>query len=252
MIKNISTLLILLCSVFSFSQNAILLKNTNPKAKELHHALNATKDSLILRCSSALTKVDIFNEEYDSSVIVNTRNTKVPLNDLPSGKFVIEVQLPDKIISMNLVKRGNERPLSAFKSEPIAEGMGMMLDENLKIVKASPHKSIEFLLTRTKKSPQAPKAKKYFWIESLTVNEVGSSKTMKLADQQLVDKLILKHQLEIKCYTGKQNTLTVWEVYNTRKFIEHQMTNSNFVYSQSTEVFNPTPYYKTRTKSINL
>ncbi|EPR72687.1 hypothetical protein ADIWIN_2300 [Winogradskyella psychrotolerans RS-3] len=256
MIKNISTLLVLLLTSISFGQNIILLQNTNPKAKELKHSLNSTKDSLMLGCDSKILKVEIFNENYEQLIIVEANNTKISLKDIPNGNFIIETRIDEKIIVMDLIKHDDYNDTSNsglyHNMEQIIEGKGMMLDEELKVIKSSPNKSIEFILTGGKAKNHSAKNQKYFWTETQIINESGSSKTMRLADQKSVDKMIHRHKLEINSDSGKLNKLTVWEVYNKGEFMENQVSNPEFVYSSSTDLYNHIPYYSTTNNIQNL
>ncbi|WP_179335710.1 hypothetical protein [Winogradskyella costae] len=249
MIKNTSILLVILMTSISFGQNTILLKNTNPKAKELKHSLNSTKDSLMLGCDSKILNVEIFNEDYEQIIEVDANTTQISLKDIPNGNFIIETRLFEKIIAFDLIKHEDYNDVSRSSMhqnlEQITEGKGMMLDEELQVIKSSPKKSIEFILTGGKAKNQDSKNQKYFWTETEIINKIGSCKTMRLADQKSVDKMIYRHKLEIKSDSGKLNKLTVWEVYNKGEFMENQVSNPKFVYSSSTNSYNHTPYYST-------
>lgn len=256
MTKKICTLLILFSTMTMSSQNNILFKNFNPKAKELKHNLNHTKDSLVLAYDKLINIVEIFNEDYEKTTIVQKNNVKVPLDDLPVGKFVVEVTLVDRIIVMGLLKQDYYDEASnsniAINKEEVAEGKGMMLDEGLKVIKSSPHNSIEYILTRGKTKSKSNKSQKFYWTVTKTNSEIGSSKTMRLVDQACVDRMILKNKLEYKSASGNANELTVWEVYDTTKFMENQVVNPNFMYSQTSEFFNTSPYYTTENSTQNI
>lgn len=247
MIKTISTLLILFSTIFSHSQNITLVKNTNPKAKELKHNLNTAKDSLILSCENKIFKVEIFNEDYENIIIVDAHNIQISLKEIPVGKFVIETKLLDKIIVTDLIVYDNfeDRLTSGLSSkvEEVAEGKGMMLDEEQNIIKSSPKKSLAFILTRENNNKENSSNQKFFWTETHINNKSGSSKTKKLVDQKSAERMILKHKHELNSETGKLNELTVWEVYNTRKFMQKLVSNPDFVYTSTTDLFNKTPYY---------
>ena len=66
---------------------------------------------------------------------------------------------------------------------------------------------------------------------------------MKLVDKESVDRMIKNNKLENNSVTGRLNELTVWEVYNTSKFMRNQMSNPNFIYSSTSDLFNVVPYY---------
>lgn len=256
MIKNISTLLILFSTLINYGQNFTLLKNNNPKAKELKHNLNFTKDSLILGSETKILQVEIFNEDFEKMIKVENFETQISLNDIPEGKFVVETKLVDKIIILGLLRYDyiNETVNISATTEKrnIAEGNGMMLDESLNIIKKTPNKSIEFILTGSTAKRNNNKKQKFYWVLTKINSESGSSKTMKLVDKKSVDRLILKHKQELNSTSGKLNELVVWEVYNTSKFMEQQMLNPEFFYSITSDVFNTTPYYSTQIKVTNL
>lgn len=251
MIKNISTLLILFSTIINYGQNFTLIKNKHPKAKELIHHLNSTRDSLMLECEAKILKVDIFNEDYEKVVTVEDFKIQISLKDVPVGKFVIEAKLIDKIIVMDLIRQNTICKASLTKNET-AEGKGMMLDESLNVISKSPNKSIEFILTGVKAKKQITKKQRFYWVLTKVNNESGSSKTMRLLNKVYVDRLILKHKQELNSVSGKLNKLTVWEVYNTTKFMEHQMLNPDFFYSLHSDLFNTTPYYATENTVQNI
>ncbi|QXP77745.1 MULTISPECIES: hypothetical protein [Winogradskyella] len=252
MTKNISTLLVLLLTLLSHSQNTILIQNKNPKAKELKHRLNSTKDSLLLYSESKILQIEIFNEDFEKKVNIEAFKTLISLEDVPIGNFVVEVKLTDKIILIDLIKNNKFNYNISSDIKETLGGKGMMLDENLNIVNSVPNESIEFILTRVNTKKQLSNNQKYFWTESKIINKSGSCKTMRLANKEIVDKMILKHQLEIESNAGKSNKLTIWEVYNTKKFMENQLANPDFVYSISAEIFNSNPYYSTQVNTQNL
>jgi hypothetical protein len=250
--KRIYTLLILLLTLSIYGQNATLIKNYNPKAKELKHNLSYVGDTLILASEKQIIQVDIFNEDYEKLVVIEDYNAQISLRDLPEGKYVIEAKLVDKIILMDIIKYDDFNEAVNSSISDIAEGQGMMLDEGLNIIKNAPNTSIEYILTREKKTNTSNKNQKFYWIVIKINNESGSTKTMKLVDQKSVDRMIIKNKLENSSAFGKFNELIVWEVYNTSKFMEQQVLNPDFMYSLTSDLFNTTPYYSTQKSIQNL
>ena len=246
MYKKALTLFVLFLTLAVNSQNIVLLKNFNPKARELKHSLNTTKDSLLLKCEKKIIKVEIFNDDYDRAFVVEGSETKIPLTDIPFGKFEVEATLGDKIILMHIVRykdidRLSNSSISDEKEDGIIE-KGMMLDENLNAIKSSPKNSIEHILSKGRRKKQI-RNKKFFWAVYHINNKLGSSKTMKLVDKETADKMIRKNKLELNSVSGKLNELTIWEVYNTTKFMKHQSSNPGFINSSSSDLFNSIPYY---------
>jgi len=249
-----SILLISFVTLFTFGQNATLLKNYNPKVKELKHNLNTTKDSLLLDCEKTIHQVDIFNEDFEKIITVDSNSSKIALNDMPEGKFVVEVKLVDKIVVMHLVIYQNIRNsfTSTSDRKEIAEGVGMMLDEGLNVIKRPPNMSLEYLLNNGKVKTHTPKSKKLYWTVFRVNNEISSSKTMRLVDKTTAERMIITHKLEHQSPLGTRNQLIIWEVYDTTKFMEQQLVNPDFVYSVTSEHFNTTPYFSSEQSGQNM
>jgi hypothetical protein len=69
---------------------------------------------------------------------------------------------------------------------------------------------------------------------------------MKLVQKESAERMILKNKIEHNSASGKLNELIIWEVYDTTKFMENQVSNPDFVYSSSSDIFNTSPYYSTK------
>jgi hypothetical protein len=253
MIKSIYTLLVIFSTATVSSQNINLIKNTHPKARVLDHILNETRDSLILKSETTILQVEIFNEDYENLIIVENGGIQIPLKELPSGKFVVEAKLTDRIIVMDLIKRDSANDRSnatvSFNGDDLPGGIGMMLDEQQNIVKHSPTTSIEYIFTRSKSNKKTTKKQKFYWTITKVNNGMTSNKTMRLANQETVDKMISKHKLETKTSNGRLNELLVLEVYDKTKFIASQVANPDYINSYTSEFFNVSPYY---TSEINF
>ncbi|WP_299130204.1 hypothetical protein [uncultured Winogradskyella sp.] len=245
-IKQI-TLLSLLLTVNIFAQQTVLLKNYNPKVKDLKHRLNLTKDSLVLLSEEKIKTVEIFNAHIEKTIIVDDFNTKIDISNLPMGKFEVEVKLEHKIALMHIVRyEGNIEAKGSNKTSKdynASVNNEMMLDEDLKPITYR-QRGIEKLLSRPKARAGT---KKYYWIIYKVNNKLGANKTMKLVDEQTALKLIKRNKLELNSYSAQHNELTVWEVYNTDEFMKKQATNPNFIYASSSDSFNTTPYYTVNT-----
>lgn len=254
--NKIFILFILYSSLITFGQNATLLKNYNPKVKELNHQLNFAKDSLILECETTILKVDFHNEDYEKVSIIESNSTKIALNDMPKGKFVVEVKLVDKIALMHIIihQDSNDIFTSTALSEnnEIAEGRGMMLDEGLNVITRPPKMSLENMLNQRTTKTYIQKKEILYWTVIRVNNESGSNKTMRLVDKKAADRMILRNKLEHQSALGKHNELIVWEVYNTSKFMEHQLENPNFMYAVRSDYFNTTPYFTSQQTEQNL
>ena len=98
------TAIFLFLTVSLYGQKSTLLQNVNVRAKELKHSLNKTGDSLILEGKRTIYKVEIFNNNYEESLIVKDSKVTIPLNNVPVGRFVVEAALPDRLIVITLLR----------------------------------------------------------------------------------------------------------------------------------------------------
>jgi hypothetical protein len=198
-------------------------------------------------CESPIFKVEIFNEDYEKIIIVENIVAHIPLNDLPSGRFVVEVQLSNKIVVMHLVRRDNmdDAPNSnlTLGEKELAEANTMDLTGDQNIKSNVSHHRIEFLLSGRKPKPVSNKNQKSYWTLAIVNTGDTSSRTMQLANQKTADKMISKHKLEIKTFNARRNELIIWEVFDKTKFLEQQFANPDYINSSVSNFFDVSPYY---------
>ncbi|QNK76324.1 hypothetical protein H7F37_09225 [Winogradskyella sp. PAMC22761] len=97
----------------------------------------------------------------------------------------------------------------------------------------------------TKEVNTAPKniASKY-WVSYKINSGTSSEKTLKMADQQTVDRIIRKIKIDMRTTTGRLNELTVWEVFNSTDFAKHKRKHKKNYMNIDSDSFNKIPYYK--------
>lgn len=128
--RTLCTAVFLLLTIFSYSQKSTLLQNVNIRAKELKHHLNKTEDSLILEGERTIYKVEIFNRDFERTIVVKDSKVKIPLKDIPVGRFVVEAVLPDRLVVITLLRNESlnqplnrplpKRKISLFGDAPLA------------------------------------------------------------------------------------------------------------------------------------
>jgi hypothetical protein len=119
--------------------------------------------------------------------------------------------------------------------------MGLTRDKNIKSNVS--HHSIEFLLSGRKPKQVSNKNQKFYWTLAIVNTGDTSNRTMQLANQKTVDKMISKHKLEIKTFNARRNELIIWEVYDKTKFLEQQFANPDYINSSVSSFFDVSPYY---------
>ncbi|MGB3607500.1 MAG: hypothetical protein WBA19_10110 [Psychroserpens sp.] len=84
----------------------ILRKNYNPLAYDLDHNLSHTQDSLLLKNKTLFTKVRFINEENELIFDFNpaVKEAKIPLHELPLGKYTVMFYQKHKIIVFQVDK----------------------------------------------------------------------------------------------------------------------------------------------------
>lgn len=218
---------ILLCSILSYGQQIKFHKNVNYRASILEQSLENNGTVLVLESKdNHILQIDIFNEFYSKTFAVNDSKTKIDLEILPIGNYVIQAKVDKKWIVMYLEKI-DEFPITYIE-------------------KKDKHLTTNILNRSQIKSNTHNKTKKvaYYWVVSEINSSFGSRKSMRLEYKEDIAKLIHKHKLELKSSVGKNNTLTIYEVYNTSEFMPNQLKNPTYYETEnSSEAFNAIPYY---------
>ncbi len=225
---SLSLAVLILSTVMAFGQKIRFEKNINYKASSLHQALNASRDSLILKSiGDRIQRVDIFSDDYTKQVKVDDYHTKIDLSRLPLGTYVVQAKIDKKWIVMSLEKY-----------------------ENMQLAEANPHagkKKVNQVST-LQKSKIKQGTPKYCWVVEESLSGMGSYKSMKLEYTSEVAKLISKNKLELKSDTGRANKLIVYAIYDKSKFMTMQMRNPNYYKSvEESSYFDTNPYYISET-----
>ena len=117
----------------------------------------------------------------------------------------------------------------------------VVLNEGNTNLQPKPKTSLSGMLNWKAKKPNT--SEKVFWIAHIVNSGTTSRKSMKLVSQSEIDRIIAKHKIESKTNQGKLNKLTVWEVYDTVKFMQKQAENPDYINSAVSNLFDVSPYY---------
>ena len=250
LVKKWSWTLFCLCSLnMSLSQDIVFLKNTNPAAKELDQSLSATNDSLILKSSKIIQQVDIFNETFKKSILINDLETKIDLKDLPLGEYVVQAISNKKWIVMYVVKSDKSKQLMTKQK---SDAIGQLNTRIANSKNAYLTKEEFFARQRQKATKIGIRKQAIFWVVSETKMGSGSGKSMALKSEREVMKLIEKNKLELNSQVAKYNTLSVYEVYDVKQFMRKQFRNPEFFKSEHSNIFNAKPFYTSEPKSTGI
>lgn len=107
--KILYTSVFLLLTTLCYCQQSRLFQNVNYRAKELKHRLNTAGDSLTLEGERTIYKVEIFNQNFEQTIMVDGSKVIIPLTDIPLGRFVVQASLDDKLIVLTLLR---DHPMS--------------------------------------------------------------------------------------------------------------------------------------------
>ncbi|WP_422105886.1 hypothetical protein [Winogradskyella sp.] len=122
MLKNFTIPVFMFLMLASYGQKSTLLQNVNFRAKDLKHGLNEIGDSLILTSEKTIYSVEIFNQDFEKVVDVAANETKIPLNDTPLGRLVVQAKMQNKRIIMTLLRHEEIEIISEeqLESDPIS------------------------------------------------------------------------------------------------------------------------------------
>ncbi|NRD19401.1 hypothetical protein HNV08_05025 [Winogradskyella eckloniae] len=91
-----------------------------------------------------------------------------------------------------------------------------------------------------------------YWVEYRINNGQSSQKIQKLGDQDTVDRMIKKIEIDKKTKAGRLNELIIWTVYDPPKFVQHKKNNKSNFTTLPSESYNIEPYYKKVNDPDNL
>jgi len=81
----------------------LLVPNVHPNAKELKHALNKTKDTLLLESEHTISSVTLQSKEHRYYYPLKYKSFELGLNYVEPGKYTVIVITNRKIIVFNLI-----------------------------------------------------------------------------------------------------------------------------------------------------
>lgn len=261
-----------------FGQKSTLFQNINPRAKEFKHSLNKYGDSLIFKCERTIFEVVIFNKDFERVIKIRDTEGVISIADIPVGKYLVEALLRDKLIVMTLLR--NES-INLPNSTPMITDNINLFEEKLAVKKVVPKSKLESveIEKNTKKTDLAvagkrakrirrevkkhklkPKVKRVrtkkaistYWVVYKINNGTSTEKTQKIADQDAVNHMIRKIEIDMKTKTGRLNELTVWTIYDSSEFINHKRKNKEDYMNIISESFKMEPYFKNVNEPDNL
>lgn len=238
--KTTYILAVMLYSFLSYGQQITFHKNVNYRASSLEQSLNKDGDVLFLESKTKhITKVEIFNDNYSESIVVNGNETEIDLKTLPYGNFVIQAKVDHQLIIMYLEKTEDFRLASSNKKQNTKT-------PEITSVRANP-KSIQSkdrVIKHNMNNISNDEIPAFYWVIEESNSNFGSSKTMRLEYKDDVDKLIAKNKLELKSNVGKKNKLIIYEVYNKSEFMNKQFRNPTYYKSaEASKFLNTDPHY---------
>ncbi|MFP4846964.1 hypothetical protein [Winogradskyella sp. PE311] len=231
MFKSYFLLFFIILSFGLYGQKSTLLQNKNFRANELKHNLNKEGDTLILESKKTIYSVEIFNQDYTKSINIDSTKAKIALNDTPLGRLVVQAKLVDKRIIMTLLRHKDFDEITNETKE-----------DNIVTTPQPKKQGVSSLLNWKSKKSKA-NVEKFYWAIQESNSGSNSYKSMKLVSTKELLKMIQKNKVEVNTEQGKFNKLTVWEVYDTAKFMEKQVANPEYVFSTTSSLFNTTPYF---------
>ncbi|WP_299110965.1 hypothetical protein [uncultured Winogradskyella sp.] len=188
------------------------------------------------------------------------------INDVTIKKHKIRLKVMD-ISNINIQPKFNIRPKAIIKKleapitylhqqklpkETLVENTEYALLEADNVSKANNRARPSLSSMLNWKPKRANNSNKTFWISNIINSGTTSRKIMKMVNHNEADKIILKYKAEKKTKQGKLNQLTIWEIYDTTKFMERQVENPDYIFSRTSDFFDVTPYFTSKRNLIAL
>lgn len=236
MTKYSYILIVSLFSLLNYGQQTTFEPNINPDAQVLKQFLSKNGDSLILESKKIIRQVDIIEDNFFKTIIVGSTKTKIDLNKLPYGKFIIKARLGRKRIVMYLVKHEASNFLAANTT----------LETNKKpktVYLTKKEQNSKRNLTAEQLNSIDHNGSDLYWVVHHSNSSFGSHKSMSLEYRDKVSHLISKNKLEMKSDIAKNNKLLIYEVYDRSQFMTKQLRNQHYYKSKNSKVFNVIPIY---------
>ncbi len=234
--KRLTILFFIISSLFIYGQKTTFQKNINYKARILNQNFNEKNDTLTLSSDKIIRQVDIFNDDYMKSIDVDGNEAKIDLSSLPLGEFIVQARIGKKRIIMYAMRGASDNKVNTTPETLTDEKAVVVTTEN----------------STEKLNKNAGSARAAYWVVYERNSRLGSHKSMRLEDKDVVSQLISRNKLELSTEIGKNNKLIIYEVYNTSKFMRNQLKNSDYFNSSESKIFNVTPYYSSKTIDSNI
>jgi len=254
----------------SYGQNNVLIQNINPLAKDLKHYLTKSNDTLVLENKDKIFSVELYNQEFNLLVKTSSPVVKVPLQNTPEGRLVVEVFVSNKRIILNLL-RHKSYPKTLYGVTTLAtddieaENVSSRPKKSTSVYKPKKKKPVkkpvtaqsEKKTTRTKRPNTDHRSKtetnmvesgraQSYWIMQKINKGYGSERITRFGDIKVVNFLISQNKIDTQIKSGKGNELIIWEVYDTNAFKKKIYRNYDYVFKvESSECFNVEPFYRT-------
>ena len=221
---------------FANSQNYTLYPNINPSIKLQQKIDN---NQLILSDRSHINKVNFYNRTTTELVSYknDSKSISIPLDKLESSYYSIMVH-NDK---NNIIMLGVD-VLNTLSS-----------DDSLVAVEIKKEK------TKTKKITK-PEIKIYWAIREIKKHSGSTLSSYYYYNLDLMERAIKKNKSDLKSFSGKDNTLTIYEVYNKRDFtrvknklVQSYRSSKELVLSKKERnAFNIIPFYRSSSENTEL
>ena len=238
-IRTYSLIVFITFTLFSYGQEINFQKNVNSTATELLvvQELNKTGDSLILESEKIkIDQVDILNEDYLETIIVDSVKTIIGLKKLPVGNYVIQAKVEKHWIVMYMEKSKKIVADIDFTDIKALRKLKQVSKESKDLMDESSLSSENSLENKDEENMM-------YWVVSESNSQFSSTKTMSLKYPEEINDLIAKVKLDVKSKTGENNKLLVYEVYNTSEFMSMQLKNRKYYKKTESDFFNVIPLY---------
>ncbi|MUU78879.1 hypothetical protein [Winogradskyella endarachnes] len=191
---------------------------------DLFGTKTTSKQELIAKAETPVIKEEIIIAETKApeQEITNTQIVTKNTDLADAGKKAEKKPRLTRKVTYTKPKKPAESSLSLFKAEEQPSRRSTRADDD---------------------GARANRIVSKYWVEYRINNGQNSQKVLKLGDQDTVDYMIRKIEIDKKTKAGRLNELIIWTVYDPTKFVKHKKMNKDNFTSIPSESFNIEPYY---------
>ena len=233
----------------SFEQEPLITDSSDLFGKKVEQKKAAVASADKPAVASVEKPIEASKIEVQEKVAVIDKTLPVPIDETLGNE--------------NNIKK-TDLAVAGKKAEPKIKTPAAREKKIIEEKKAPKRSSLSLFKTETKvadKTPRTPKREvdvaranrivSNYWVVYKINDGQSSQKIQQMGDQDDVDRMIRKIEIDMQTKSGRLNELIVWTVYDADKFTQHKRQNRKDYMNIPSESFKMEPYYEKVNESNN-